>query len=406
MPHKINKPELLAPAGNFEKLETAILYGADAIYLAGKQFSLRNFSGNFNETELGDAVSFARTRKIKAYVACNIFSRNRDQKPLAEFLIKIAKIRPDAVIISDPGLIFLAKSLIPDIDIHLSTQANTTNYNSAAFWKTIGIKRLNLARELSLEEIQEIIAHCDVETEAFVHGAMCISYSGRCLLSSFLTRRDSNQGLCSHPCRWEYGVVESQRPGLIYPLLEDDRGTYIMNSRDLCMIEHIPELVDSGITSLKIEGRMKGLNYLASVVKTYREAIDAYVSNPLNYHLEPRWLKELAQLYHRDYSTGFFFDDPDETSPNYGNHRKGMMHSFIGKIFKTAPGNRVIIDVKNKVSKGDIIEVVPVKGPPIQSPVIEITNLDGHIVEHGQPNTLSILKITFHAPSKAIVRKI
>ena len=260
MPIKINKPELLAPAGNFEKLKIAIHYGADAVYLAGKEFSLRNFSGNFSEKELFDAVEYAHEKKKKVYLALNIYSRNDEQKEILQLLKRIKKINPDAVIISDPGIILMARQIIPDIDIHLSTQSNTTNYNTAQFWKNMGIKRVNLARELSLVEINGIASKSIIETEIFIHGAMCISYSGRCLLSSFYTLRDSNRGLCSHPCRWRYSVVEEMRPDEYYPLAEDKRGSYIFNSKDLCMVQHIPEIINTGVTSLKIEGRMKGAN--------------------------------------------------------------------------------------------------------------------------------------------------
>ncbi len=293
---KLFKPELLAPAGNFEKLEIAIHYGADAVYLAGKDFSLRNFSGNFTDTELVDAVTLAHQHNVKAYLACNIYSRNHEQKQLEAFLTKTGRINPDAIILSDPGIIHLAKKIVPDVDIHLSTQANTTNLNAARFWQGMGIKRVNLARELSINEIKEISSDCEIETETFIHGAMCVSYSGRCLLSSFLSGRDSNRGLCSHPCRWKYSVVEELRPNEYHSLMEDDRGSYIFNSKDLCMIRHIPDLIDANIASLKIEGRMKGINYLASVVKTYRTAIDAYVNAPDTYETNPEWLAELYQV--------------------------------------------------------------------------------------------------------------
>ncbi|MBW2620417.1 MAG: U32 family peptidase, partial [Deltaproteobacteria bacterium] len=273
------KIELLAPAGNFEKLKIAIHYGANAVYLAGKEFSLRNFSENFTVDELQQAVNFARGQAVKIYVACNIYPRNNDQKAIAEYLNILEEIGPDALIVADPGIFSLASKIIPQLPIHLSTQANTTNYKSALFWQQLGVKRINVARELSLNEIREIVKNCAVEIEAFIHGSMCISYSGRCLLSSFMSNRDSNQGLCSQPCRWKYSIVEELRPGQYMPIAEDDQGSYIFNSKDLCMIEHIPAIVESGIVSLKIEGRMRGINYLASTVKVYREAIDAYYKN-------------------------------------------------------------------------------------------------------------------------------
>jgi len=284
------KVELLAPAGNFEKLEIAIHYGADAVYLAGKTFSLRSFSENFTFDKLQQAVKFAQRQGVKAYVTCNIYPRNHEQKALAEYLNILGDIGPDAVIVTDPGALMMASKIIPHISLHLSTQANTTNYQSALFWQRLGIKRINVARELSLTEINEMAQRCDLEVEAFVHGAMCISYSGRCLLSNFMVNRDSNHGECAHPCRWKYAVVEEHRPGQYLPIEEDHRGSYIFNSKDLCMIEHIPEMVESGVASLKIEGRMKGIHYLASTVKTYREAIDAFLKNPENYRVKDRLL--------------------------------------------------------------------------------------------------------------------
>ena len=261
------KPELLAPADNFEKLEIAIHYGADAVYLAGKNFSLRNFSENFSKAELFAAVKLAHHHGLKVYLACNIYSRTHEEADIRSFLSKAGEIAPDALIISDPGIILMAGEIIPHIPLHLSTQANTTNLSAVKFWHKLGVKRVNLARELSLTEIKNIVDYSPIEIETFVHGAMCISYSGRCLLSNFLNNRDSNQGLCSHPCRWQYAVVEKMRPGQYHPFLEDKRGSYIFNSKDLCMIENIPALIQAGISSLKVEGRMKGIYYLASVLK-------------------------------------------------------------------------------------------------------------------------------------------
>ena len=301
------KVELLAPAGSFEKLEVAIHYGADAVYVAGKEFSLRNFSGNFTLEELQAAVDFAHGRGVKVYVACNIFSRNPEQAALSSYLDKLGAIGPDAVIIADPGIVMEAAARIPGIPIHLSTQANTTNYRSARFWEKVGVARINVARELSLKEIEEIADQSRLEIEAFVHGAMCISYSGRCLLSNYMTGRDGNRGKCSHPCRWKYAVMEETRPGEYFPIEEDTRGTYFLSSRDLCMLEHLPGLIGAGIDSLKIEGRMKGINYVASVVKVYREAIDRYYDDPDAYRVEEEWLRELDGISHRPYGTGFYF---------------------------------------------------------------------------------------------------
>ncbi|MBF0376091.1 MAG: U32 family peptidase [Desulfamplus sp.] len=397
------RPELLAPAGNYEKLETAIHYGADAVYLGGKDFSLRNFSGNFTDQELESAVSYAHKHDVKVYVTCNIFSRTHEQNNIAIFLEKIGNINADAIIISDPGIIRIAREIIPQIDIHLSTQANTTNLSAVRFWSNLGIKRINLARELSLYEIKEITQNSpSIEIETFIHGAMCISYSGRCLLSSFLTGRDSNRGLCSHPCRWRYSVVEEQRPGEYQQVLEDKRGTYIFNSKDLCMIEHIPELCDAGIHSFKIEGRMKGISYLASVVKTYREAIDLYLSSPSTYRVKDVWYKELALIYHRTYSTGFYFNNPDNSTsascldqivPNYNNIHKGYIHSFIGKIIKSLSDNKIVVSIKNRASVGDIVEILSPKSDALKTKIIAIYDINNNLIVNAQPNTDSILQL-------------
>jgi len=400
------KPELLAPAGNFEKLEIAIHYGADAVYLAGKDFSLRNFSGNFTDEEIADAVTFAHLHKVKVYLACNIYSRNNEQKKLEDFLNKTGQIGPDALIVSDPGIIMMAKKIIPDIDIHLSTQANTTNLNAARFWHGIGVKRVNLARELSIEEIAEITKETKIETEAFVHGAMCVSYSGRCLLSSFLSGRDGNRGLCSQPCRWKYSVVEELRPNEYHSLMEDDRGSYIFNSKDLNMIEHIPELINANITSLKIEGRMKGINYLASVVKTYRNAIDEYVDAPDTYKTNPDWLAELYQIFHREYCTGFYFNQSGESQLNYKNIHQGKIHSFIGKIMGSSGEKNYRVGIRNKLTKGDTIEILSPKGSTKRIQIQGLFDTDHNAIDSAQPNTVAILSLAIQCHTNDIVRKI
>lgn len=400
------KPELLAPAGNPEKLEIAIHYGADAVYLAGKDFSLRNFSGNFTDTELTDAVAFSHRHKVKVYLACNIYSRNNEQKEIETFLNKAGRLNPDAIIIADPGIIMLAKKIIPDIDIHLSTQANTTNLNAAGFWHSMGIKRVNLARELSLNEIKEISADAKIETETFIHGAMCVSYSGRCLLSNFLSGRDSNRGLCSHPCRWKYSVVEELRPNEYHSLMEDNRGSYIFNSKDLCMIENIPELINANITSLKIEGRMKGINYLASVVKTYRNAIDSFIDSPDTFETNPSWLAELYQVFHREYCTGFYFNKPNEQLPNYDNIHQGKIHSFVGKIIGSTEGQRYRVGIRNKLSIGDTIEILSPKGLPKRTKVVELLDMNKNPIDSAKPNTIAVLKLKIQCQPNDIVRKI
>jgi U32 family peptidase len=401
-----NKPELLAPAGNFEKLKIAINYGADAVYLAGKEFSLRNFSGNFSEKELFEAVEYAHEKKKKVYLALNIYSRNDEQNKIKQLLKTIKKISPDAIIISDPGIILMAKNIIPEINIHLSTQSNTTNYNTAQFWKDMGIKRVNLARELSLAEINGIASKSIIETEVFIHGAMCISYSGRCLLSSFYTLRDSNRGLCSHPCRWRYSIVEEMRPNEYYPISEDERGTYIFNSKDLCMIQHLPEIIETGVTSLKIEGRMKGVNYLAAVTKTYRQAIDAYFKDPSAYTLKPEWTQELDNVYHRRYCTGFFFNEPDEIIPNYINKHDGKIHNFVGKIIEQRLNDEYIVEIRNSLMKNDHIEILSPDSKMRSVQITEMFDIDHNPISHAKPNTHSILKIGIKAGVQDIIRKI
>lgn len=401
-----SKPELLAPAGNFEKLEIAVHYGADAVYLAGKNFSLRNFSGNFTRDELKSAVKFAHASNLKIYLACNIYSRNFEQNDIENYLEFVGKTGVDAVIISDPGILHMAKTLIPQIDIHLSTQANTTNLSAVKFWKSLGIKRVNLARELTLEEIRQISNASVLETETFIHGAMCISCSGRCLLSNFLSGRDSNRGLCSHPCRWKYSVVEEFRPNEYHPLMEDEKGAYIFNSKDLCMIEHIPALIEANITSLKIEGRMKGIHYLASVVKTYRQAIDAYISNPEAYALDPDWLSEINHVFHREYCTGFYFNSPDAQLSNIHNLHKGKIHSFIGKILRCVDPARYEVEIRNKICPGDKIEILSIAGKPRQSVVAELSDLDGVPLDAAHPNTNAMLKLDIQCHPNDIVRKI
>ncbi len=406
MQHTEFKPELLAPAGNFEKLEIAVHYGADAVYLAGKDFSLRNFSDNFSDAELIEAVRFAHRANVKVYLACNIYSRNHEQSRIKAFLDRANQVRPDGIIISDPGIVMLARQHIPHIDIHLSTQANTTNYHAALFWQNLGVKRVNLARELSLSEIHEISQKVEIETETFIHGAMCISYSGRCLLSNVLSNRGSNQGLCSHPCRWKYSVVEELRPHEFHPLMEDSRGSYIFNSKDLCMIDHIPDLVQAKISSLKIEGRMKGINYLASVVKTYRNALDDYGADPENYQVKEAWRRELFQVYHRAYCTGFYFDRAQEQAPNLENCHGGQIHSFIGKILTCFEENQYLIEVRNKINARDRVEVLSPQGPALQSDILELSDLDRTPLENAQPNTRTIIKLAHAFQPNDILRKI
>ncbi len=405
---KNKKVELLAPAGNPEKLEIAIHYGADAVYLAGKDFSLRSFSGNFTLDEMEKGIKLARENKVKVYVACNIYSRNYDQEDIDAYLRDIKKIRPDGIIVADPGIFMAAKKIIPEIPIHISTQANTTNYRAALFWQGLGASRINMARELSLKEIKQISMNTRLEIEAFVHGAMCISYSGRCLLSSFMENRESNRGLCCHPCRFNYAVVEEKRPGQYYPVMEDGRGTYIFNSKDLCMVSHIPEMIKAGIDSLKIEGRMKGINYLATTVKIYREAIDRFYENPDSFRPEKMWADELIKVGHRGYSTGFYFEDPKEVVPNYEKSSYFAPQTFIGKILavlKEDKSRKILVDVRGKVHKGDEMEILSKNGPLAYSKILGMTDGSGNPVSPAQPNSKVFMKISAKCSVNDIIRK-
>ena len=399
------KPELLAPAGNFEKLEIAVHFGADAVYLAGKDFSLRNFSGNFSMDEMQQAITYAHDNQVKVYVACNIFPRNHEQTPIAEFLTSLERLHPDAIIISDPGIIAMAKKQIPQIPIHLSTQANTTNFEAARFWESQGVKRVNVARELTLSEIETISEQTTLEVEAFVHGAMCMAYSGRCLLSSFMAMRDSNRGMCCHPCRFEYAVVEAKRPGQYYEVSEDSQGTYIFNSRDLCMIEHLPEMIATGMTSLKIEGRMKGINYLASVVKVYREAIDTYFLDAAAYHVKPEWIAELSKISHREYCTGFYLGDPEQVSSNlHGRIRAGLL--FLAKVLKSNGNGKMLVEVRNQFRRNDKIEIISARGSVRTDNILKIVDQDQQEMDVVNPGNQVEITLGSDTSPNDIIRKV
>lgn len=356
----MNKIELLAPAGDLEKLQIAIDYGADAVYFGGELFGLRAGAKNFSLKDIAEGVQYAHDRGKKAYLTVNVFAHNEDISQLDYFLKQIRNIPIDAFIVSDPGVIMMIQDQIPDAEIHLSTQANTTNYKSAEFWHKHGVKRIVLAREMTFDELKELRRRMPetLELEAFVHGAMCISYSGRCLLSNFMAERDANRGECAHPCRWKYSLVEEKRPGEYYPVSEDERGTYILNSRDLCMIEHIPEIIESGLASAKIEGRMKSIFYVATIVNAYRRAIDAYYENPQEYRFDPSWLSELKKVSHREFTTGFYFDKPSNRDQNYQTSAYTRDYSFVGLVKSYDPVTGfAVIEQRNKMNVGDVIEV-------------------------------------------------
>jgi len=353
----VNIPELLAPAGNFEKLKMAVHYGADAVYLGGEEFSLRNLADNFSLQGLDDAVSYAHARGVKAYLTTNIFPGNNDLEGMMHYLEKIRDIPFDAYIVADPGVLDMVREISPNRVIHLSTQANTTNWRSARFWQRQGVARVNLAREMTLADIRGFKEHLALEVEVFVHGAMCISYSGRCLLSSVMTGRDANRGECAHPCRWGYALVEEQRPGSYFPVLENERGTFIFNSKDLCLLEYLPDLARAGVDSLKIEGRMKGINYVASVIRVYREALDRYREAPESFIVKQEWLNELKKISHRGYTSGFLFGPPGQEDHEY---QTGYLrsHEFVGVVIEVVKDGSIIIEVRNRITADDELEFI------------------------------------------------
>jgi putative protease len=369
----MKKPELLAPAGNLEKLKIAVAYGADAVYFGGQHFGLRAFSDNFTREEMIEGVQYAHDRNVQAYVTVNIFPHNEDLTGLPEYLYDLGEIGVDAIIFSDPGVYRIARQVIPHMALHVSTQANNVNWSSALFWQDLGVRRIVMARELSLAEIAEIKQHVQVEVETFVHGAMCISYSGRCLLSSYFTERDPNRGQCAHICRWRYALVEENRPGQYFPITEDERGTYIMNAKDLCLVNHIPELVQAGIDSFKIEGRMKSIHYVATVIKIYREAIDRYWQNPQHFTPDPAWLAELNKISHRAYATGFYFGKPGPDEHIYGTSSYEQTHDFVGLVKEYRSVSKMaVIEQRNNMRKGDVLEIM---GPGRANIVYEIKEM-------------------------------
>ena len=354
------KPELLMPAGGMETLKVAVNYGADAVYMGGSSFGLRAKADNFTIEEMKQAVEYAHAHNVKVYVTVNIFAHNEDVEGLKRYFGEIKDIGIDAVLIADPGVFSLAREIMPDMEIHISTQANNTNYMTYKFWHNMGVKRVVCARELSLREIKGIRENIpdDLEIEAFIHGAMCISYSGRCLLSNYFTGRDANKGACTHPCRWKYAVMEETRPGEYLPVEEDERGTYIFNSKDLCMIDHIPDLIDAGIQSLKVEGRMKTSLYVAVAARTYREAIDDYYESPELYESKlDHYREEIAACTMRDFTTGFYYGKPSYEDQIYDNNTYIRNAVYLGTVEEVV-GDEIIIHQKNKFSVGDEIEVM------------------------------------------------
>ena len=377
------KPELLMPAGGMETLKVAVNYGADAVYMGGSSFRLRAKADNFTLEEMKQAVEYAHAHNVKVYVTVNIFAHNEDVEGLKRYFGEIKDIGIDAVLIADPGVFSLAREIMPDMEIHISTQANNTNYMTYRFWHDMGVKRVVCARELSLREIKGIRENIpdDLEIEAFIHGAMCISYSGRCLLSNYFTGRDANKGACTHPCRWKYAVMEETRPGEYLPVEEDERGTYIFNSKDLCMIDHIPDLIDAGIQSLKVEGRMKTSLYVAVAARTYREAIDDYYESPELYASKlDHYREEIAACTMRDFTTGFYYGKPSYEDQIYDNNTYIRNAVYLGTVEEVV-GDEIIIHQKNKFSVGDEIEVMLFDGTNKKVKVQSIIDEYGNSME-------------------------
>ena len=371
------KVELLVPAGSLEVLKVAVDYGADAVYIGGQAYGLRAKADNFSIEEMKKAVKYAHAKNAKVYVTANIFAHNYDIEGMKAYFEQLKDTGVDAVLVSDPGIFMLAKEIMPDMELHISTQANNTNYLTYNFWYNMGAKRVVTARELSLVEIKQIREHIpeDMEIESFMHGAMCISYSGRCLLSSYFTGRDANRGACTHPCRWKYHIVEETRPGEYMPVNEDDRGTYIFNSKDLCMIEHIPEMIDAGIDSFKIEGTRKTALYVATVARTYRKAIDDYMESPELYRSNMEYYKsEIAKCTYRQFTTGFYFGKTDQDSQIYDNNTYIKNCTYIGNVQEVTEDGLVAFEQKNKFSVGEEIECMNFDGTNTVCRVEEIYN--------------------------------
>ena len=388
------RPELLIPASSLEVLKTAVIFGADAVYIGGEAFGLRAKAKNFSMEDMKEGIAFAHEHFVKVYVTANILAHNRDLAGVRAYFKELKEIKPDGLIIADPGVFEIAKEVCPEIERHISTQANNTNYGTYNFWYKQGASRVVSARELSLDELRELRDNIpdDLEIETFVHGAMCISYSGRCLLSNYFTGRDANQGSCTHPCRWKYAVVEETRPGEYMPVYENERCTYIFNSRDLCMIGHIPELLEAGIDSLKIEGRMKTALYVATVARTYRKAIDDCQKDPELYRKNMPWyLEQISNCTYRQFTTGFFFGKPDETTQIYDSNTYVKEYTYLGIIGQERDG-LYDIEQRNKFSVGETIEIMKPNGDNIETTVLQIINEDGEEQESA-PHSKQKLRI-------------
>ena len=404
----IKKPEILAPAGNLEILKTAVIYGADAVYIGGEAFGLRAAAHNFDAKEMREGIGFAHEHGAKVYVTANILAHNDDISGVKDYFNELKDIRPDAVIIADPGVFALAKEIIPEIPKHVSTQSNNVNYATFLFWQQMGAERVVTGRELSLQEIKDIRSNIpdDLEIETFVHGAMCMSYSGRCLLSNYMTGRDANRGACTHPCRWTYSLVEEQRPGEFMPVYENERGTFIFNSKDLCMIEHIPELLECGIDSFKIEGRMKTALYVASVVRAYRMAVDDYMADPEKYRERiPFYMDEVNSCSRRKYTTGFFFEKAGVESMYYEAERTAPA-TYMGTVLEVTDDGKAVIEQKNKFFAGDTLELITPKGDNRAVKILSIEDENGNEMEScPHPKQRLLLRTDVRLNAYDILRK-
>ena len=381
---RIRKPELLIPAGSLEVLKTAVNFGADAVYIGGDSFGLRAKAKNFSHEDMAEGIEYAHAHRVKVHVTVNILAHNYDLEGVREYLWELKELKPDALIIADPGIFTMAREILPEIDIHVSTQANNTNYETYMFWYRLGAKRVVSARELSLVEISQIRDKIpdDLEIESFIHGAMCISYSGRCLLSNYFTGRDANHGACTHPCRWKYAVVEEKRPGEYLPVYENERGTYIFNSKDLCMIEHIPDMINAGIDSFKIEGRMKTALYVATVARTYRKAIDDLLESEEKYQSNMEWYKsEISKCTYRQFTTGFYYGKPTEETQIYDSNTYVSEYIYLGTIKEITPEGKALFEQKNKFCVGDTIELMKPDGRNVSVEVLSMETETGEAVE-------------------------
>ena len=391
----MKRPELLVPASSLEVLKVAVIFGADAVYIGGEAFGLRAKAKNFSMDDIREGIAFAHAHNVKVYITANILAHNADLEGVRGYFEELKEVGPDALIISDPGVFMIAREVCPEIDIHVSTQANNTNYATFNFWYQQGARRVVSARELSLVEIKGIREKIptEMEIESFVHGAMCISYSGRCLLSNYFTGRDANHGACTHPCRWKYSIVEETRPGEYMPVYENERGTFIFNSKDLCMIEHIPEMFDTGVDSYKIEGRMKTALYVATVARTYRKALDDYMEDPELYKKNMPWyLDQISNCTYRQFTTGFFFGKPDEDAQIYDSNTYVKEYTYLGIVGEQNADGLYRIEQRNKFSVGEVIEVMKPDGQNIEVTVQKILNEEGEAMESA-PHPKQVLYI-------------